>query len=119
MFFKAPQSVFLFKGTILRLCLLSAALIFIPSTNKAQGNDTLEIGNCSRLLLSRYLRDEVLQTICWSDIKFFNTYGISFIRVIKGTNLQGLTLHYMYSMLILTLGISHSVSKVYSQGKKL
>ena len=52
-------------------------------------------------------------------LKVFYTYDVSFIRVIKGTNLQGLTTHYMYCMLISIQRISHSVSKVYSQGKKL
>ena len=33
--------------------------------------------------------------------------------------IQGLTPHYMYCMLISTQTISHSVSKVHSQGKKL
>ena len=45
-------------------------------------------------------------------ILIFYTYGVSFIRVIKGTNLQGLTPHYMYCMLILTKRILHSVSKL-------
>ena len=45
-------------------------------------------------------------------ILIFFTYGVSFIRVIKGTNLQGLTSHYMYCMLILTKRILHSVSKL-------
>ena len=62
----------------------------------------------------RYCHQSV-GVISLSSLNLWHLFHLGY----KGTNLQGLTPHHMYCMLISIQRISHSVSKVYSQGMKL